>query len=171
MVGTTKRPLDNTLSISCFRMHNRMSQFPLKSIRLLGDIERRVDEVFAELIHGPWRSPSAVLGWEPAVDIHETGNEYTVLVDLPGVGPGEVNVSIEDQTLVVHGTRSSQKWAESGAMIYTERFQGEFVRRIPLPGPVDPAGLDVRSSQGLLLIQLPKMKVRTTGPQSAGDRA
>jgi HSP20 family protein len=147
-----------------------MSQFPLKSIRLLGDLERRVDEVFAELIHGPWRSPSAVLGWEPAVDIHETSDEYTVLVDLPGVVPGEVNASIDDQTLVVHGTRSSEQWSKSGTMIYTERFQGDFVRRIPLPGPVDPTGLVIRSSQGLLLIQLPKLRVRTTGSQSAGDR-
>jgi HSP20 family protein len=148
-----------------------MSQFPLKSIRLLGDLERRVDEVFAELIHGPWRGPSAVLGWEPTVDIHETGNQYTVLVDLPGVVPGEVNVSIEDQTVIVHGTRSSEHWGKSDAMIYTERFRGEFVRRIPLQGPVDPAGLDVSSSHGLLLIQIPKLRIRDTEPESAGNRA
>ena len=149
-----------------------MSWLPQKSVRLLGDLERRVDEAFAELIHGPWRGPSATtLGWEPAIDVHESQGEYLVLVDLPGVLPEEVGVYVEGQTLVVHGKRTARQWAKSGAMIYTERFQGEFVRRIPLPSAVEPSGLQVSFAQGLLLIQLPKPRVKIEGAVGAGDDA
>jgi HSP20 family molecular chaperone IbpA len=86
--------------------------------------------------------------------------------------PGEVRVHVEDQTLVVHGRRVSQQLTKAGAVIYTERFQGEFVRRIPLPGDVDPAGLKVSFAQGLLIIQLPKPRAKTQGAvASAGDDA
>jgi HSP20 family molecular chaperone IbpA len=107
-----------------------MSRLPQKSAGLLRDLERRVDEAFAELMHGPWRGPSAAMGWEPAIDVRESPQEYLVLVDLPGVMPGEVNVQVEGRTLVVRGKRTSQQWAQAGAMIYTERLQGEFVRRV-----------------------------------------
>jgi HSP20 family protein len=137
-----------------------MAWIPSKSVRLLGDLERRVDEAFAQLIHGPWRSPSGAIGWEPAIDVHETHNDYFVLVDIPGVMPEEVRVYVEDQTLVVHGRRASQQLAKAGAVIYAERFQGEFVRRFPLPGDVDPANLQVSFARGLLIIQLPKPRAK-----------
>jgi HSP20 family protein len=148
-----------------------MSRLPQKSVRLPGDLERRVDEAFAELIHGPWRGPSAALGWEPAIDVHERPQEYLVLVDLPGVMPGEVEVHVEGQTLVVHGKRAAQHWAHSGAMIYTERFQGEFVRRIPLPGAVEAAGLQASFTHGLLLIRLPKRAAEAGGSAGVGGHS
>jgi HSP20 family molecular chaperone IbpA len=42
-------------------------------------------------------------------------------------------------------------------MIHTERLQGEFVRRIPLPAAAEPSGLHVNFARGLLLIQIPKL--------------
>lgn len=140
-----------------------MSWLPPKSVRLFGDLERRVDEVFAELIHGPWRVSSAALNWEPAIDVHETPEEYVILVDLPGVMPNEVRVHFEHQTLVVHGTRTSQQLSRTGTAIYTERFQGEFVRRIPIPGSVDSAHMQVSFVQGLLLVQIPKLTAKNKG--------
>jgi HSP20 family protein len=155
---TTRLDLDSAFFLWARTMHNEnsMSRIPHKPIRLLGDLERRVDEVFSELIHGPWRSPSAALPWEPAIDVHESPQEYFILVDLPGVAPAEVTVSIEGQMLVLHGKRASQQWTQSGTTIHTERFQGEFVRRIPLPGAVDRSGLEVSFVHGMLLIRLPK---------------
>jgi HSP20 family protein len=100
--------------------------------------------------------PSTEFNWGPAIEVRESPHEYLVLVDLPGVLPEEVRVSVEGQTLVVQGTRTSHQWTQAGAMIFTERFQGEFVRRIPLPNAVDPSGLQLQFEQGLLFIRLPK---------------
>jgi HSP20 family protein len=138
-----------------------MYRLPQKPIRLRRDLDRRVDEVFVELIHSPWRGPSTAFDWEPAIDVCESPQEYLVLVELPGVMPGEVHVQVDGQTLVIHGTRTSQQWSQAGAMIYSERFHGDFMRRIPLPGAVEGSGLKVTFSQGLVLIRLPKRQAET----------
>lgn len=145
---------------------------PQQPIRLLGDLERRVDEAFAELIHGPWQGVSATLAGRPAIDVHESRDEYFVLVDLPGVLPTEVHAYVENQTLIVHARRASHEWTKSGTMIYTERLQGEFVRRIALPGAVDPSKMQFSFAHGLLLIQLPKLPVKaieTTSGRHSND--
>jgi HSP20 family protein len=103
--------------------------------------------------------------------MHETHDDYLVLVDLPGVIPTEVHVHVEDKTLVVHGRRASQEWTKLGDVIYAERFQGDFVRRIPLPGAVNPARLQFSFNQGLLQIQIPKLRASSTGSARLGDDA
>jgi HSP20 family protein len=100
--------------------------------------------------------PSADFNSGPAIEVRESPQEYLVLVDLPGVLPEEVHVSVEGQTLLVQGRRTSRQWTQAGAMIFTERFQGEFVRRVPLPSAVDQSGLQLHFEQGLLFIRLPK---------------
>jgi HSP20 family protein len=101
--------------------------------------------------------------------VHETRDDYVVLVDLPGVMPTEVHVYVEDKTLVVHGRRTSQEWTKLGEVIYAERFQGDFVRRIPLPGAVNPTQLKFSFKQGLLQIQISKLGARSTVLPGIGD--
>lgn len=134
-----------------------MSRLPHKPIRLLSDLERRVDEAFSALIHGPWNA-SSLGNWEPAIDLSEGKDEYLVVIDLPGVTPEEVKVTVEGQVLIVHGRRTSQQWTQTGATIYAERFEGEFVRRIPLPDAVDHSRVETQFAQGLLFIRLPKRR-------------
>jgi len=147
--------------------------FPLspKPVKLLRSLERCVDEAFAELIHGPWRSLPSAAGWQPAIEVRETSEEYLVLVDLPGVTPEEVNVYVENQTVVVHGKRSSQRRGQAGAMIYTERTEGEFVRRIPLPSVVEGSLLQASFAEGLLFVRLPKQRAHSERKSGAGDDA
>ena len=144
-------------------------RLPPKPVSLLRNLERCVDEAFAELIHGPWRSSPLAAGWQPAIEVRETSGEYLVLVDVPGLSPEEVNVYVEDQTLVIHGKQTSQWRGQAGAMIYTERVQGEFVRRIPLPGAVERSLLRSSFAQGLLLVRLPKRRARAESSLVAGE--
>lgn len=139
-----------------------------KTIRLLSNLERQVDAAFAELIHAPWRRAALSCTFEPAVDLRELEREYVVVVDLPGVLPDEVSVQVEDQTLILRGTRTAEHWAQAGTAIYAERVQGQFVRCLPLPRPVDRTQLDVSFAQGLLFIRIPKTHDRT---ESAGRAA
>jgi HSP20 family protein len=132
---------------------------------LLRNLERCVDEAFAELIHGPWRAVPVAAGWQPAIEVRETADEYLVLVDLPGIWPEDVSVHVENHTLVVHGKRSSQRQGQVGAVVYTECVQGEFLRRVPLPGVVDEAQFQTSFAQGLLLVTFSKR--RAAGAKTA----
>jgi len=135
-----------------------------RSVRVLGNLERQVDAAFAELIHAPWSRAPAALAYEPAVDLRELEREYLAVVDLPGVMPGEVNVEVEGQALVLRGSRTSEQWARAGTTIYAERLHGEFLRRIFLPQPVDPTQLEVSFAQGLLLIRIAKSRSESGRP-------
>jgi HSP20 family protein len=133
-----------------------MPREPWREISWTFNLERKVDETFAELIHRPWHSQQQRLGWVPPVDVRETAAEYVVIVDLPGVSPGEVKVWVEGHCVVVCGKRETERWVQTGSLVYTELKQGEFLRRIPLATAVDSTRLDVSAVHGLLIIRLPK---------------
>lgn len=130
---------------------------PRQPIHLLRNLERCVDEAFAELIHARWGAGIAA-AWQPAIEIHETAEEYLVVVDLPGVTPDEVRVRVDDHLLTIHGRRAAQRRGKAGEMIYSERTEGEFMRSIPLPSAVDPALSEIHFDQGLQIIRLTKRR-------------
>src|SRR5205823_2651640 len=43
--------------------------------------------------------------WVPPLDIYETGDRFVVTVELPGVEPDSVDLSVEDSTLTIQGER------------------------------------------------------------------
>jgi HSP20 family protein len=43
--------------------------------------------------------------WLPAVDVRELPDEYIVLADLPGLKPGDVDVTSDDNILTIAGAR------------------------------------------------------------------
>ncbi len=79
--------------------------------------------------------------WEPPVDVFRTATELWVLVALPGVEAGAVEVGLEGGTLVVAGQRQLPEAFRSAHVHRLEIPYGRFERRIPLPvgryeGPV-----------------------------------
>ena len=79
--------------------------------------------------------PSAGLGlsWEPPTDILETDIEVLVLVALPGVNPDHVEAIIDDEDLLVTGTRILPSALRTAIIHRLEIPQGRFERRIRLP--------------------------------------
>lgn len=61
----------------------------------------------------------------PRVDILETDDELLVLLDLPGVAPGDVDVRFEDGELTVNGRRASGPVGYSRAFRVTERIAAD----------------------------------------------
>ena len=80
----------------------------------------------------PERDTSRGARWEPPVDIYETAAELGVLVALPGVEPGHINVRIEGNTLFVTGVRALPSFADPVLIHRLEIPQGRFERQIRL---------------------------------------
>lgn len=110
---------------------------------------RLMDEAFGRVLGGRNR----VTGWVPDMDVHETTEEYLVLVDLPGVKPGDVNVELNDQVLSISGTRVP---LETGATARVERPYGSFVRTLTLPKGVDADSIQADHADGVLTLHIPK---------------
>jgi HSP20 family protein len=127
------------------------------------DIERlqnEVEELFADLWQLPhFMSPRA--GFRPPVDCYRSPkrSQLVVIVELPGVEPEDLNVSVDARELVVSGERRRDR--EEGRIYQLMEIEdGPFERRIPLAPDVDVAGAEARYERGLLTIVFPLTKPR-----------
>jgi HSP20 family molecular chaperone IbpA len=126
------------------------------------DALRRIERVHRQAF-APERSLTGQMCWEPPADIIETDDEVLVFMALPGVDPERVLAQIEDNMLVVTGTRSLPQELRTAAIHRLELPQGRFQRRLPLPsGRYD----SVRRSavNGCVLIALRKAPDRRPRP-------
>lgn len=89
--------------------------------------------------------------WNPAADIYETETGFSIAIDLPGVGRDAVEIDVDDNRLIVKGTRVV---AESKHR--SERPRGKFLRTFTIPGMVDQTGIGADYKDGVLQIRLPK---------------
>ncbi|HEX5966796.1 MAG TPA: Hsp20/alpha crystallin family protein [Pyrinomonadaceae bacterium] len=89
--------------------------------------------------------------WTPAADIYETESGFSIAIDLPGISRDAVEIDVDDNRLVVKGTRQV---AESKHR--SERPRGKFLRTFSIPGSVDQDGIGADYKDGVLNIRLPK---------------
>jgi HSP20 family protein len=89
----------------------------------------------------------------PPVDIFETENDLTVIVDLPGVQKKDVNIKVEQDTLTIKGKVHYSPPKE----LVREEFQLlDFFRQFQLSDEVDIDKITAESKNGVLTIKLPK---------------
>src|SRR5829696_164227 len=90
--------------------------------------------------------------WTPAADIYETETGYLIAMDLPGIDREALEIDVDENRLVVKGTRPI---AES-KQHRTERPKGKFLRTFSVPGSVDQGKIGAEYKDGVLQIRLPK---------------
>ena len=129
----------------------------------LPQLSREVDRLFDELIHRPWGfHRSETQAWNPELDLYETDTAFVLEVDLPGVQEKDVSVAVENDELVLQGSRSASLTATQGNLRYKERHAGQFVRRLRLPASVEQSQIRAEFSQGVLRVILPKSSTERT---------
>ncbi len=95
--------------------------------------------------------------WHPPVDIHITDKSVLVRIDIPGVDPKEVEISVEDNRLLVRGKRiPCEEAAKDEQCWYNETRRGDFHRVIDLPEYVDSNNTNATYDHGVLTIEMAK---------------
>ena len=96
------------------------------------------------------------MAWAPALDISERKDAYLVTVELPGLKPEDLDITMEDGLLTIQGER--QFTAESSEQQFhrVERRYGAFRRSITLPAHVTAEGIQASFEDGVLQILVPK---------------
>ena len=96
--------------------------------------------------------------WAPALDISERKDAYLVTVELPGLKPEDLDITMEDGLLTIKGER--QFTAESSEQQFhrVERRYGAFRRSITLPAQVQAEQIEASFDNGVLQIVVPKME-------------
>ena len=90
--------------------------------------------------------------WTPAADIYETESGFLLALDLPGIDREALEIDVEDNRLIVKGTRT----IEESKQYRTERPRGKFLRTFSVPGSVDQGKIGAEYKDGVLQIRLPR---------------
>ena len=110
------------------------------------------------LVMDRYDSEQAARGeWSPAVDIQETDQAVTFAVELPGIKPGDVEVTANDGMLTIRGERTwGQEQETDGRYYLVERNYGSFMRQFQLPQGVDSDKIQADVEDGVLRVTIPK---------------
>ena len=96
--------------------------------------------------------------WIPALDVFETEEKFVVTLELAGMEPEEVEVSVEDSTLTVSGERKFSEEVSEDNYRRVERRYGSFSRSLTLPQTADAEHVDASFDKGVLRIEVPKIE-------------
>ncbi len=101
---------------------------------------------------------SVTADWVPTVDINEFDDKFQLYVDVPGVDPKDVDITLESGVLTITGERflQAEKAGENVVHRRTERGTGRFYRRFILPETVDADKVRATGRNGVLEILIPK---------------
>ena len=100
----------------------------------------------------------ATSDWVPAVDIKENDDHFTIVADIPGVAPEDIEVQMENGVLTIKGERETEKTEEKDDYKRVERSFGSFYRRFSLPESADPDSVEAKSNNGVLEITIDKQE-------------
>lgn len=97
-----------------------------------------------------------VRNWRrPVYDVNEDTEAFRICVNLPGVKRDGVDISIEDETLTIVGTRAGAV-PESWRPLNRELPRGDYRLELRLNVPIDEAKIEARVEHGVLELTLPK---------------
>jgi HSP20 family protein len=122
--------------------------------RELEQLQRRMDRLFQNVFgleRSPWR-----VGVYPLLNISEDRDHIYVRAELPGVKAEDLEITIQDNSLILRGERKIP--AEEKQVNYhrRERESGFFRRVVPLPGQISPQKVEATCKDGILIITLAK---------------
>lgn len=94
--------------------------------------------------------------WQPSVDIYEDANSVVIKAELPGIEQKDIEVKIEDNTLILRGERKHEQEVKKENYHRVERYYGTFHRSFSLPQTINQEKIKAACDKGVLTITLPK---------------
>jgi HSP20 family protein len=104
--------------------------------------------------------------WRPPTDVYEVASGLVVKMELSGMRDGDVDVVVDEKTLLVSGFRPENRPHERMSYYQMGVNYGHFCLQIFLPWPVDENAVTATYEDGFLVIQLP----RRTNDRETGRR-
>jgi HSP20 family protein len=112
------------------------------------------DELVRHLIgsdQGTW--PAAA--WQVPTDVFHSDSSLVIRMDLPDVNPDEVEVAVQESTLLINGSRRFPYDAEKVRFVRRGTFYGDFTQRVNLGKGLDLESISARYNNGVLELTIP----------------
>jgi HSP20 family protein len=132
-------------------------------VRELNTIQSEMNRLFNTFFESPGAQGNGTATsrrWIPAMDLVETGDDFVLRADLPGLSENDVNIELEDSVLTISGQRKSEHEERQEGYYRVERASGTFSRSLTLPEGVDPEKVTAHFDKGVLEVRIPKPEQR-----------
>jgi HSP20 family protein len=126
---------------------------PLRELRAMQEQMNRLFEMSRDRTFG---EPFEQGGWQPPVDIYEDDREVVVKMEVPEVDQQDIDVHVEEHTLIIQGERKLEREEKKQNYHRIERCYGPFRRSFFLPATVDQERISATCERGVLQVVLPK---------------
>lgn len=103
----------------------------------------------------PSESISSEPAYAPAVDIFESKEAMTLIADMPGVSPENLDIDLKDGQLTICG--KVHPGEESGVYLLREYGVGDYRREFTLGRMIDQDKIEAKIKDGVLTLVLPKL--------------
>jgi HSP20 family protein len=91
-------------------------------------------------------------------DVKEYPKSYSFIIDMPGLKPGDINVQVdEDKVLVISGARKRDDGEEGAKYLRVERRFGKFMRKFVLPENANTDAVSAVCQDGVLTVNVEKL--------------
>ncbi len=129
-----------------------------------GQLKNEINRLFSSFDDS--ESSAATAGWVPAADVNEYKDRFQLFVDLPGVDPKAVDITLDNGVLTISGDRGLKELSndanegDKDQMVQRrrERAVGSFHRRFIVPDTVDAEKVEAKNQFGVLEIIIPKQE-------------
>ena len=125
-------------------------------------LTERVGRLFSVLQEAADAQQPAIAGaWAPPVDVCETPNAIHVRIELPGVTANQIKIGLNSSKLRIWGDKKKRNSRQRiSSHFCSERSYGQFNRVVPLRWTISVKDATAELRNGVLLINLPKIKDR-----------
>lgn len=113
-------------------------------------------------------------GYSVPTDVFHTEDRLVIRMDLPGVDPDDVEVTVQESTLLINGRRRFPFEADKVRFTRRGTFYGEFTQRVALGKGLDVEQINARFDNGVLEVAIPfaaEVQPRKIAIETTGDKA
>jgi HSP20 family protein len=127
---------------------------PLSDMAML---QNRLNSIFQDITPPGGETESLAMGsFVPPVDVYEDAQKVMLKLEVPGIKQQDLDIRVENQTLVVKGERKFEAEEKEENFHRIERRYGSFVRSFTLPQTVDTNAVTAGYDAGVLTISMAK---------------
>jgi len=129
---------------------------PFNPMNELERLHQEVNRIFD--INPARRWGQRMSTWQPSLDIYQTDTEIVATIEIPGINPKDIDITVGKNMLSVKGELKQAEEVQEEGYIRTERRFGSFRRIVPFPVEVVADGAKASFKNGVLEVRVPKVK-------------
>lgn len=132
-----------------------MSLILYNPLREIDSLQRQMNQLFDEVFVPTERSGDRQV-YSPKAELTETDEAYVLKLELPGIGPDNLDIQATRDGVTISGERQDTHTTEKDGVRRTEFSYGSFHRAIPVPGAIQNTDIKANYEAGILTLTLPK---------------